>query len=87
MGVEGLMGVSKLDDTLLHSKFVSSLLTLSNSSMQTTPPSASTMAPPSIMKLRDTGSLMTDAVNPAALLPLPDVYTPIGETFSTNFNS
>ena len=55
--------------------------------MQTTPPSASTMAPPSIMKLRDTGSLMTDAVNPAALLPLPDVYTPMGETFSTNFNS
>ena len=87
MGVEGLMGVSKLDDTFRHSKFVSSLLTLSNSSMQTTPPSASTMAPPSIMKLRDTGSLMTDAVNPAALLPLPDVYTPMGETFSTNFKS
>ena len=61
--------------------------TLSNSSMQTTPPSARTIAPPSIMKLREAGSLMTDAVNPAALLPLPDVYTPIGETFSTNFRS
>ena len=49
------------------------MVTLSNSSMQTTPPSASTMAPPSMMKLRDAGSLMTDAVKPAALLPLPDV--------------
>ena len=55
--------------------------------MQTTPPSASTMAPPSMMKLLDTGSLITDAVRPAALLPFPDVYTPIGETFSTNFNN
>ena len=33
------------------------------------------------------GSLMTDAVKPAALEPFPDVYTPIGETFSTNFNN
>lgn len=43
--------------------------------MQTTPPSASTMAPPSMKKLRDAGSLMTEAVRPAALLPFPDVYT------------
>lgn len=64
-----------------------SVFTLSNSSMQTTPPSARTMAPPSMMKFRDVGSLITDAVKPAALLPLPDVYTPMGDTFSTNFNS
>ena len=50
-------------------------LILSNLSFQTTPPSARTMAPPSMMKLRDTGSLMTLAVSPAALLPFPDVYT------------
>ena len=50
-------------------------LTLSNSSIQTTPPSARTMAPPSMMKFRDEGSLITEAVRPAALLPFPDVYT------------
>ena len=61
--------------------------TLSNSSIHTTPPSANTIAPPSITKFLETGSLMTDAVSPAALLPLPDVYTPIGATFSTNFSS
>lgn len=49
--------------------------TLSNSSMQTTPPSANTMAPPSIKKLREDGSLITEAVKPAALLPFPEVYT------------
>lgn len=49
--------------------------TLSNSSMQTTPPSASTMAPPSMMKPRVLGSRSTEAVRPAALLPLPEVYT------------
>ena len=48
-------------------------LTLSNSSIHTTPPSASTIAPPSIIKFLETGSLMTDAVKPAALLPFPDV--------------
>lgn len=32
-------------------------------------------------------SLDTDAVRPAAELPLPDVYTPIGATVSTNFNN
>uniref|UniRef100_A0A6B0UTH6 Putative secreted protein n=1 Tax=Ixodes ricinus TaxID=34613 RepID=A0A6B0UTH6_IXORI len=52
---------------------LSSSRILSNSSMQTTPPSANTMAPPSITKLRVDGSLMTDAVSPAALLPFPDV--------------
>ena len=30
---------------------------------------------------------MTEAVRPAALLPFPDVYTPIGATFSTNLSS
>ncbi|KAH9394341.1 hypothetical protein TYRP_004392 [Tyrophagus putrescentiae] len=60
---------------------------LSNSSMQTTPPSASTMAPPSMTKFRDVGSRMTEAVRPAALLPFPEVYTPIGDTFSTNLSS
>ena len=48
---------------------------MSNSSMQTTPPSASTMAPPSMMKPRVTGSRRTEAVSPAALLPFPEVYT------------
>lgn len=47
--------------------------TLSNSSMQTTPPSASTMAPPSITNPRVCGSRRTEAVRPAALLPLPEV--------------
>lgn len=46
-----------------------------------------TIAPPSITKLRVDGSRITDAVKPAALEPFPDVYTPIGETFSTNFSS
>ena len=38
-------------------------------------PSARTMAPPSMMKFRVEGSLITEAVRPAALLPFPDVYT------------
>lgn len=33
------------------------------------------MAPPSMMKFREEGSLITEAVSPAALLPFPDVYT------------
>lgn len=33
------------------------------------------------------GSRMTEAVRPAALEPLPEVYTPIGATFSTNLSS
>lgn len=33
------------------------------------------------------GSLITEAVRPAALDPLPEVYTPMGATFSTNFSS
>ena len=37
--------------------------------------------------LTEAGSLMTEAVSPAALLPLPDVYTPMGDTFSTNLSS
>ena len=42
---------------------------------------------PSIMKLRELGSRITEAVRPAAEDPLPDVYTAIGATLSTNFNS
>lgn len=33
------------------------------------------------------GSLLTEAVKPAAEEPFPEVYIPIGEHFSTNFNS
>lgn len=33
------------------------------------------------------GSLITEAVKPAAELPFPDVYTPIGATFSTNLSN
>ena len=65
----------------------SSLLILSNSSMHTTPPSASTMAPPSNANSPELWSLTTVAVRPAALLPLPLVYTAIGATFSTNFRN
>uniref|UniRef100_A0AAG5CRG8 Uncharacterized protein n=1 Tax=Anopheles atroparvus TaxID=41427 RepID=A0AAG5CRG8_ANOAO len=65
----------------------SSSFILSNSSIQTTPPSASTIAPPSMTKLRVAGSRITDAVRPAALEPLPEVYTAIGATFSTNLSS
>lgn len=34
-----------------------------------------------------TGSRCTEAVKPAAEEPFPEVYTDIGETFSTNFNN
>lgn len=33
------------------------------------------------------GSLMTEAVRPAAELPFPEVYTAIGDTFCTNFSN
>lgn len=56
-----------------NSCYAKNPFTLSNSSMHTTPPSASTMAPPSMMNPRVLGSLNTEAVRPAALLPLPDV--------------
>lgn len=46
-------------------------LILSNSSMQTTPPSAKTKAPPSKLNCLVLGSLMIAAVNPAAEEPLP----------------
>uniref|UniRef100_V9IAW1 Uncharacterized protein n=1 Tax=Apis cerana TaxID=7461 RepID=V9IAW1_APICE len=52
---------------------LSSSFILSNSSIQTTPPSARTIAPPSITKFLVMGSLNTDAVKPAAELPFPDV--------------
>jgi hypothetical protein len=32
-------------------------------------------------------TLITEAVSPAALLPLPEVYTPTGDTFSMNFRN
>lgn len=35
----------------------------------------------------DEGSLVTDAVRPAAELPLPEVYTAMGATLSTNFSN
>lgn len=47
-------------------------LILSNSSMQTTPPSARTMAPPSSWNSPD-ASFRTEAVKPAADEPFPDV--------------
>ena len=59
---------------------------LSNSSMQTHPPSASTIAPPSSMK-PPSESLTTDAVKPAADEPLPEVYTQMGAVFSTNLRN
>jgi hypothetical protein len=46
---------------------------LSNSSIQTMPPSASTMAPPSIANSPELWSFIIEAVRPAALEPLPDV--------------
>mmetsp|Transcript_19716 Transcript_19716/g.45707 ORF Transcript_19716/g.45707 Transcript_19716/m.45707 type:complete len:229 (-) Transcript_19716:926-1612(-) len=60
---------------------------LSNSSMHTTPPSASTIAPPSRKNSPVFGSLTTVAVRPAAEEPLPDVYTEIGAAFSMNLRS
>ena len=50
---------------------------MSNSSMQTHPPSANTIAPPVSMN-SPLPSLMTDAVRPAAEEPLPEVYTRCG---------
>lgn len=46
-------------------------LILSNSSMHTTPPSAKTIAPPSNWNSPVLGSLITDAVRPAAEEPFP----------------
>lgn len=37
--------------------------------------------------ITEDGSRITDAVKPAAELPLPEVYTAIGATLSTNFNN
>ena len=55
--------------------------------MQTTPPSAKTIAPPSIPNSPVFASLIIDAVRPAAEEPLPDVYTAIGAVLSTNFKN
>ena len=73
-------------ETMLHTSWMatrSSSRILSNSSIHTTPPSASTIAPPSNTK-SPCLSLITEAVKPAAEEPLPLVYTPTGATFSTN---
>lgn len=52
---------------------------LSNSSIQHTPISANTNAPPSNYNSLVTGSLVTEAVRPTPLLPLPVVYTALGD--------
>jgi len=52
---------------------------LSNSSIQHTPISAKTRAPPSKHNSFVTGSLITAAVKPTPEEPLPVVYTPLGE--------
>lgn len=62
-------------------------LILSNSSIQTTPPSARTIAPPSSWNSPVAWSLKTEAVRPAAEDPFPLVYTEIGATLSTNFKN
>jgi len=59
---------------------------LSNSSMQTHPPSANTIAPPVSMN-SPLPSLMTDAVRPAAEEPLPEVYTHMGAVWCTNLRN
>ena len=41
--------------------------------MQTTPPSARTIAPPSMANSPEFGSLIIEAVRPAADEPLPEV--------------
>lgn len=60
---------------------------LSNSSIQTIPPSAKTNAPPSIWNYPVAKSLVIDAVRPAADDPLPLVYTAIEAVFYTNFKN
>merc|ERR1719446_1809213 len=60
---------------------------LSNSSMQQSPRSESTSAPLSSTSSLVTGSLLIVAVRPTALLPLPEVYTPLGATLYENCRS
>ena len=55
--------------------------------MQTTPPSARTIAPPSSWNSPVAASLITEAVKPAAEDPFPLVYTDIGAILSTNFKN
>jgi len=55
--------------------------------MQTIPPSAKTIAPPSNWNSPLEGSLIILAVRPAAEEPFPEVYTAIGATLSTNFKN
>mmetsp|Transcript_41672 Transcript_41672/g.79645 ORF Transcript_41672/g.79645 Transcript_41672/m.79645 type:complete len:456 (+) Transcript_41672:753-2120(+) len=65
----------------------SSARILSNSSMHTTPPSASTMAPACNVFSLVPGSRMMEAVSPAAEDPFPEVYTAMGAVLCTNFRS
>lgn len=60
---------------------------LSNSSIQTIPPSAKTRAPPSIWNYPVEESLEMLAVNPAADEPLPEVYTAMADVCSTNLRN
>ena len=66
---------------------LSSDLILSNSSMQHTPPLANTKAPASKVNYDVLCWYVIVAVRPAALLPLPLVYTLISAALSTNFNN
>jgi len=56
---------------------------LSNSSMQTTPPSASTIAPASSRRSPVSPSVVTAAVSPTPLLPRPVVLMASGATCMT----
>ena len=55
--------------------------------MQQMPRSLSTSAPLSMTNSRVSGSRTTLAVNPTALDPLPDVYTPRGDSLWTYPNN
>ena len=59
---------------------------LSNSSIQHTPISANTKAPPSKHISLEIGSLITAAVSPTPEDPLPVVYTPLGDITEICFN-
>lgn len=63
------------------------ICTLSNSSIQQTPLSASISAPASIQNSPVSTSLLTLAVNPAALEAFPDVYTALGRNEHVNFKN
>ena len=66
---------------------VSNSSILSNSSIQQIPLSESINAPASIVKSPVSGSLITDAVKPAALVAFPEVYTDLGINPLTNLRN